>query len=127
LIGKRALAYTFRTYVKSGFADYVFGRGMTDSLEGDISPETKRAEALYDGAAMLHDVELNFGKEAYFDYAGRCQPRPVGIIEIDPNFVLWENDEPSILEFLAAVTLLPSFRRSRTRASAAACRATTRS
>jgi DNA-binding MarR family transcriptional regulator len=104
LIGKRALAYTFRTYVKSGLADYVFGRGMTDGLEGGIGTEKERTDALYDGEAILHTIHLNFGKEAYFDYAGRRQPSPVGIIPSDPDFVLWENDEPPILKFLAAAT-----------------------
>jgi DNA-binding MarR family transcriptional regulator len=101
LSGRRAIAYTFRTYVKNGFADYVFGRGLTDSLDGSIATPERRDAASFEADGTIHTIHLNFGKEAYFDYASNEQPRPVGHIDIDPTIDLWENDEPPILGLLA--------------------------
>jgi DNA-binding MarR family transcriptional regulator len=101
-LGKRAFAHAFRTYVKSGFAEYVFGRGLTDSLDGDVAPLDKRTSALYEAEQMLHPIHLNFGKDAYFDYDGNVQPRPVGPIYDDPTCDIWDNDEPRVMKFLAA-------------------------
>ncbi|MDB4996856.1 MAG: MarR family [Myxococcaceae bacterium] len=108
LIGRRALAYAFRIFVKSGIAEYVFGRGFTDGLEGDIAPPEERGEALFRAQSVLHTIHLNFGKEAYFDYAGACQPRPIGYVELDPSIDLWENDEPPSLKFLGAASAVAS-------------------
>jgi DNA-binding MarR family transcriptional regulator len=108
LIGKRALAYAFRIFVKSGIAEYVFGRGFTDGLEGEIASQKKRGEALFRAESVLHPIHLNFGKEAYFAYAGTCQPGPIGHIEIDPNIELWENDEPPSLKFLGGLSAVAS-------------------
>ncbi len=101
-LGKRAHAHAFRTYVKSGFAEYVFGRGLTDSLDGYIAPLEKRTMALHDAQQRLHPIHLNFGKEAYFDYDGNLQPRPVGPIDNDTTCDIWDNDEPRILKFVTA-------------------------
>jgi DNA-binding MarR family transcriptional regulator len=103
LNGRRAVAYAFRAFVKSGAAEYVFGRGLTDSLDGSIASFERRKEALFEAEGPLHTIHLNFGKEAYFDYAGASQPRPIGHIDVDPTIDLWENDEPPILKLLAAV------------------------
>jgi DNA-binding MarR family transcriptional regulator len=101
LAGKRALAVTFRTYVKSGFADYVFGRGLTDSLDGCIASLVDREQALDDAHGALHPINLNLGKDAHFDYgASNRQPSPVGRIDDDPTIELWDNDEPPILQLL---------------------------
>jgi DNA-binding MarR family transcriptional regulator len=108
LIGRRALAYAFRIFVKSGIAEYVFGRGFTDGLEGDIAPQKKRGEALFRAESVLRPIHLNFGKEAYFDYAGACQPGPLGYVEIDRNVELWENDEPPSLKFLGGLSAVAS-------------------
>jgi hypothetical protein len=95
-------------FVKSGIAEYVFGRGFTDGLEGDIAPQTNRGEALFQVESVLHPIHLNFGKEAYFHYAGACQPGPIGHIEIDRNIELWENDEPPSLKFLGGLSAVAS-------------------
>jgi DNA-binding MarR family transcriptional regulator len=103
LVGKRALAYTFRTYVKSGFSDYVFGRGLTDSIDGSIACVEEREAALHIAHGALHPINLNLGKDAYFYYESNRQPSPVGDVEIDPTIDLWENDEPPILKLLVAL------------------------
>ncbi|MDB4998923.1 MAG: hypothetical protein JWM74_6355, partial [Myxococcaceae bacterium] len=108
LIGRRALAYAFRIFVKSGLAEYVFGRGFTDGLEGNIAPQKKRSEALFRAHSVLHPIHLNFGKEAYFDYAGACQPGPHGYVEIDPKVELWENDEPQSLKLFGGLSAVAS-------------------
>lgn len=115
LIGKRALAYAFRIYVKSGFAEYVFGRALTDSLDGYIAPIEARARELLDTHTRLHTTHLNIGKDAYFDYGVNEYPPPVGNIEDpDPTCDLWENDEPPILKFLAATATAQRQRPKRT-------------
>ncbi|MDB4993830.1 MAG: DNA-binding transcriptional regulator, MarR family [Myxococcaceae bacterium] len=103
LTGRRALAYTFRTYVKCGYADYVFGRGLTDSIDGTIASVDDREVALGVAQDVLHPINLNFEREAFFEYQSRRQPGPVGHIEIDPTVDLWENDEAPILKLLVAV------------------------
>ena len=103
LAGRRALAYTFRTYVKCGYADYVFGRGLTDSIDGSIASLHDREVALDVAQDALHPINLNFGREAFFEYRSRRQPGPVGHIEVDPTIDLWDNDEAPILKLLVAV------------------------
>jgi DNA-binding MarR family transcriptional regulator len=108
LIGRRALAYAFRIFVKSGMAEYVFGRGFTDGLEGDIASSEERGDALFRAESVLHPIHLNFGKEAYFHYAGAGQPGPIGHVECDYTIDLWENDEPPSLKFLGGVSAVAS-------------------
>jgi DNA-binding MarR family transcriptional regulator len=104
LIGRRAVAYSFRTFVKSGLAELVFGRGLTDSLDGSIASIEDQGEAMFQAEGALHTIHLNFGKrEAYFEYADREQPRPIGRIDLDPTIDLWDNDELPILKYLVAV------------------------
>jgi DNA-binding MarR family transcriptional regulator len=103
LTGRRAVALTFRTFVKNGFAEYAFGRAMTDSLDGYIAPVDVQDAALHETASALHTTYLNIGKDAYFHYVAKCQPCPVGRIDMDPDFCLWENDELPLLGLLAAV------------------------
>jgi DNA-binding MarR family transcriptional regulator len=106
LTGRRALAYTFRTYVKCGFAEYLFGRVMTDSIDGSIASVETRDAALFDTMGALHPISVNSEREAWFDYGDNRQPRPVVHIEDDDDddaIDLWDNDEPPILKLLAAV------------------------
>jgi DNA-binding MarR family transcriptional regulator len=107
LFGKRALGCTFRCFVKSGFADYVFGRGLTDSFDGDISSDQERATALGDMRETLRITRTNFGNEATFRYEELRQPAPRGLharISRHPHLRwVWENYELPILELMQAV------------------------
>jgi DNA-binding MarR family transcriptional regulator len=105
LFGKRALGCAYRSFVKSGFADYVLGRALTDSFDGDIVSDEERAAALGSAADVLRIMRLNLENDARFDYddTGR-QPRPVGKIVHDPEARwIWENDELPIIELMAAI------------------------
>jgi hypothetical protein len=105
LSGRRAIAYTFRTYVKCGYADYVFGRGLTDSIDGFIASREVRDAANRQTRDALHPINGNFGREAYFDYGSHRMPPPVGHIENDPTIDLWDNDEAPIHKLLIAVAV----------------------
>ena len=106
LFGKRALGCAFRSFVKSGFADYVFGRALTDSCDGEIASDEARAAALGSLANVLYETRYNLGNDARFAYDELRQPTPVGIMVHDPrDQCVWEGDDDQvpILELMMAV------------------------